>query len=265
MVVESDNVLSNEHLLVGLERAGIPVIEDKRQSGLMHNKFVVIDEQWVFTGSWNMTENGTYRNNNNAVLIASPALAENYTIEFGEMLGREFGPTSPADTPHPRVLITVEKIDEAGQSQERQVEVESYFAPEDDTAAAIVENIEDAQHRIRFMTFVFTSEEIADAMIERSQAGVTVQGVMEDRNLGSGYSQYERLRRQVHDVLPDGNPYIMHHKVIIIDDETVITGSYNFTKSAEESNDENVLIIHDPEVAALYVEEFGRVYEQARE
>jgi phosphatidylserine/phosphatidylglycerophosphate/cardiolipin synthase-like enzyme len=143
--------------------------------------------------------------------------------------------------------------------------VESYFAPEDDTAAAIVENIEDAQHRIRFMTFVFTSEEIADAMIERSQAGVTVQGVMEDRNLGSGYSQYERLRRQVHDVLPDGNPYIMHHKVIIIDDETVITGSYNFTKSAEESNDENVLIIHDPEVAALYVEEFGRVYEQARE
>ena len=56
----------------------------------------------------------------------------------------------------------------------------------------------------------------------------------------------------------------MHHKVIIIDDSTVILGSYNFTASADERNDENLLIIHDPEVAALFVEEFGRVYEQAR-
>jgi phosphatidylserine/phosphatidylglycerophosphate/cardiolipin synthase-like enzyme len=56
----------------------------------------------------------------------------------------------------------------------------------------------------------------------------------------------------------------MHHKVIIIDDETVILGSYNFSRSAEISNDENVLIIHDPAVASLFVEEFGRIYQQAR-
>ncbi len=267
MVTESDTVSTNEETLVELERAGIPVIEDKRQSGLMHNKFVVIDEQWVWTGSWNMTANGTYRNNNNAILIASPALAENYTVEFEEMLEREFGPSSPSNTPHPRVLITVESqangVAEA--DQERQVEVENYFAPEDDTATAIIQAIESAQHRIRFMAFVFTSEEIADAMIERSEAGVIVQGVMEKRNLESSYSQYDRLRKQIAEVLSDGNPYIMHHKVIIIDDETVITGSYNFTASAEERNDENVLIVHDPEVTRFYVEEFGRVYEQARE
>jgi len=133
-----------------------------------------------------------------------------------------------------------------------------------EVADRIVAEVEGAQSRIRFLAFVFTSDEIADAMLERARAGVVVQGVMEERNAEGEYSEYERLRAVVHDVLPDGNPYIMHHKVIIIDDATVILGSYNFTASAEESNDENVLIIHDPEVAALFVAEFGRVYETAR-
>jgi phosphatidylserine/phosphatidylglycerophosphate/cardiolipin synthase-like enzyme len=229
----------------------------------MHDKFVVIDGQWVWTGSWNMTENGAYRNNNNAVLIGSTALAENYTAEFEEMFAGQFGPTSPASTPNPHIAITVETGDGEG-GQERQVEVENYFAPEDEVAAQIIAQIAGAQSRIRFMAFTFTSDEIAEAMLEQARAGVVVQGVMEERNAGREYSEYERLRAEVHDVLPDGNPYIMHHKVIIIDDTTVILGSYNFTANAEENNDENLLIIHDPEVAALFVAEFGRVYEQAR-
>jgi phosphatidylserine/phosphatidylglycerophosphate/cardiolipin synthase-like enzyme len=142
--------------------------------------------------------------------------------------------------------------------------VENHFAPEDKTAAQIIEEIERAQSRIRSMSFIFTSEEIADAMLERAQAGVVVQGEIVDRNAERDYSQYDRLQAAVHDVLPDGNPYIMHHKVIIVDDATVILGSYNFTASAEEDNDENLLIIRDPEVAALFLAEFGRVYEMAR-
>jgi phosphatidylserine/phosphatidylglycerophosphate/cardiolipin synthase-like enzyme len=102
-------------------------------------------------------------------------------------------------------------------------------------------------------------------MIERSRSGVVVQGVIEERNTDQSNSQVDRLRAAFHDLLTDGNPYIMHHKVIIIDDETVILGSYNFTHSAESYNDENVLIIHDAEVAGLFVEEFGRVYNQARQ
>jgi phosphatidylserine/phosphatidylglycerophosphate/cardiolipin synthase-like enzyme len=218
----------------------------------------------VWTGSWNLTENGTYRNNNHAVLIASTALAENYGTEFEEMFAGRFGPTSPADTPNPHVTITVEIGEEDGTPQTRQIEIETYFAPEDEVASRIIAEIGQAQSRIRFMAFVFTSDEIAGAMLERAQAGVVVQGVMEARNAERSYSEYERLRAEVHDVLPDGNPYIMHHKVIIIDDETVILGSYNFTASAGEDNDENLLVIHDAEVAALFVAEFGRVYEQAR-
>ncbi len=260
-VTESDN--ADEQAIADLRRAGIPVVEDERDSSLMHNKFVVVDQQWVWAGSWNMTANGTYRNNNNAVLIASTALADNYTAEFEEMFTGQFGPRSVADTPHPHINLTVE-IGAGETRREHQVALENYFAPEDEIAAQIIDHIAAAQSRIRFMAFVFTSEEIAAAMLARAQAGVVVQGVVEKRNIESEYSQYERLRAAVHDVLLDGNPYILHHKVIIIDDATVILGSYNFTASAEKSNDENLLVIHDPEVAALFVAEFGRVYEQAR-
>jgi phosphatidylserine/phosphatidylglycerophosphate/cardiolipin synthase-like enzyme len=261
-VTDSDN--ADEDAVQDLRQAGIPVVEDKRDSGLMHDKFIVIDQVWIWTGSWNLTSNGTYRNNNNAVMIASPALAENYTAEFEEMFTAKFGPTSPANTPNPRVIITAEVEDANGQMQTKQIEVENYFAPEDEVAAQIIAEIKSAKSRIRFLAFTFTSDEIAEAMLERAQAGVVVQGVIEDRNAEGDYSQYDRLLQDIPDILPDGNPYIMHHKVIIIDDETVILGSYNFTASAEERNDENVLIIHDPEVAALFVQEFGRVYETAR-
>ncbi|MGD8997594.1 MAG: phospholipase D-like domain-containing protein [Anaerolineae bacterium] len=258
VVTESDNVGGGA--LKKLQEAGISVFEDDSDDGLMHHKFIVVDAQWLWTGSWNLTENGTYRNNNNAVLIASPALAENYTTEFNEMIAGYSGASSLVNTPHPRVIISAE--DDAGRI--RSVEVENYFSPDDGVAEEIIAEIESARERIRFLAFVLTSEAIADAMLERSQAGVVVQGVVEERNTDQPNSQVDRLRATLHDVLTDGNPFIMHHKVIIIDDEKVITGSYNFTHSAEKYNDENVLIIHDPEVAGLFVQEFAYVYDQAR-
>lgn len=257
-VTDSDN--ADKDAVLALQDAGIPIVEDRRNSGLMHDKFVVIDRQWVWTGSWNLTENGTYRNNNNALLIASAALAKNYSAEFEEMFIGEFGPTSPAKTPNPQITITFQTAD--GQTHE--VAVENYFAPEDGVAAHVIAEVAHAQSRIRFMAFSFTSDEIADALIERARAGVIVQGVIEERNAESEYGEYTRMRDAGLDVWLDGNPYIMHHKVIIIDDATVILGSYNFTSNAENANDENLLIIRDPEVAARFLVEFGRVYEAAR-
>lgn len=258
VVIESEN--ADEEAIDRLRQRGVRVIEDERTSGLMHNKFVIIDEQWVWTGSWNFTENGTYRNNNHAVLIASAAVAANYAAEFEEMVEGAFGPTSPAETRNPQVEI----ISETEAGEEQRATVETYFAPEDDVADQIIAEIDAADERLRFMAFTFTNEEIAEAIVARSNAGVTVQGVIEARNAERTYSQYDRLRRAAHDILQDGNPYIMHHKAMIIDEETVILGSFNFTASADRTNDENVLVIHDPEVAALFVAEFGRVYERAR-
>jgi phosphatidylserine/phosphatidylglycerophosphate/cardiolipin synthase-like enzyme len=224
--------------------AGIPGTPDER-SAFMHNKFVVIDGQIVWTGSWNLTENGTYRNNNNAIVIHSPELAANYTAEFEEMFNGAFGPSSPASTPYPRISIG-------------SVVIETYFAPEDDVTPHIVDAIASANTSIHFMAFSFTDDAIGAAMLDRMASGVQVAGIFETRGADTEYSECAGLLEAGADVRLDGNPYTFHHKVIIIDSEIVIVGSFNFSENAAESNDENLLIIHDPAVAAIYEAEFNR-------
>lgn len=250
LVTDSD--YADELGPVRLEAAGIPVVYDER-SAFMHNKFVVLDGAVVWTGSWNLTDYGTYRNNNNVVIIESAALARNYTAEFEEMFEEgAFGPTSPAETPYTQVEVG-------------EILVENYFASEEKVASRIVELLEDAETSIRFLTFTLTDDDIAGTMNRKHREGVLVQGVVESRNAGGLGSDVEALQQAGAAVLKDGNPYNMHHKVIIIDGAIVITGSYNFTRNAAESNDENVLIIHSPGIAASYLREFERVYGLARE
>jgi phosphatidylserine/phosphatidylglycerophosphate/cardiolipin synthase-like enzyme len=249
LVTDTDNV--DEQAVRNVKKAGIPVVEDDR-GAIMHNKFVVIDGAAVWTGSWNLTENGTYRNNNNAVALQSAYLAENYTAEFEEMFkDHAFGPTSPANTPHPQLTI-------GG------VEVENYFAPEDEVADKLIPLLEGAQSSVRFMAFSFTHDGIAQAMSDRAKSGVAVQGVFEERGSDTEYSEYDKLKKvKGVEVRLDGNPYVMHHKVIVIDDEIVVLGSYNFSASADEQNDENVLVVYSADLAAHYLAEFQRVWAQA--
>jgi len=252
----TDESNADEEAVTRLRQAGIPVVARPDTGwGIMHNKFVIVDRQWVWTGSWNLTYNCTYRNNNNAIVIASRALALDYTTEFEELFAAQFGPASPANTPHPRL-----RFERAGQS----AEVEVYFAPEDDVEAHLLRTLASARSSVRFMAFVFTSAPLADALIDLAGRGVTVQGVIESRSLGEPASQHERLRAGGVHVFQDGNPYVMHHKVMIVDDQVVVMGSYNFTASANEQNDENLLIIHDPQVAAAFLAEFGRVLQEAQ-
>ncbi|MGQ9684242.1 MAG: phospholipase D-like domain-containing protein [Anaerolineae bacterium] len=250
LVTDTDNL--DEAAVLRLRENGIPVVGDGR-GAIMHNKFVVIDGRYVWTGSWNLTVNCTYRNNNNALRIDSPALARNYAAEFEEMFSqRRFGPRSPADTPAPRVDV-------------QGILVENYFAPEDQVMAHVVAAVLQARRSVRFMAFSFTSDELAQAMIQRVQAGVPISGVMERRGSDSEFSEYAPLRQADIDVLLDGNPYVMHHKVIVIDEEVVITGSFNFSSNADKDNDENLLIIHDPSLARTYLDEFARVRQRAAE
>ncbi len=233
-----------------LQNAGVPVVLDERDP-FMHNKFVVIDGAQVWTGSWNLTDNGTYRNNNNVLVIDSEKLAENYTAEFEEMfVAGEFGTTSPENTPHPRLEIG-------------EVLVETYFESEGNVRERIIELVDDAETSVYFMAFAFTDDDIAQAMVQQHRAGLEVRGVIEARNVNGTGSDVESMRQAGVHVLSDGNPYVMHHKVIIIDEEIVVTGSYNFSASAAKSNDENVLVVHSSEIAAQYMSEFRRVYQKA--
>ncbi len=237
---------------VNLDEAGISIVYDEREP-FMHDKFVVIDGAEVWTGSWNLTNNCTYRNNNNLLVIQSTKLATNYTTEFEEMFeDGEFGASSSDDTPNPQVDLNGTLI-------------ENYFESEGNVGPRIVELVSSAEESVYFMAFSFTDDEFAKAMIDQQRAGVEVQGVIEARNAAGTGSDMESMAKAGVDVLKDGNPYVMHHKVIIIDGEIVITGSYNFSQSAADKNDENVLIIHNATIAEQYTAEFQRVYQQAEE
>ena len=107
------------------------------------------------------------------------------------------------------------------------------------------------------MAFTYTHPDLADAMIARTKAGVDVQGVIESR--GASQGALVPLFTAKLPVKVDGNKYTMHHKVMIIDNSIVVTGSFNFTDAADTSNDDNVLVIHSPVVARLYLQEFERV------
>ena len=250
VVAESDNLDETE--FQELEQAGIEILGDRRES-LMHNKYVVIDQLEVWTGSMNFTLNGAYRNDNNLVHIRSSKLAENYSVEFEEMFVDDmFGDNAVDQTPNPSLTIDG-------------VLVETSFSPDDGTADQIIQAIQSAEQSIRFLAFSFTSDPIAEALLARAADGVTVAGIFEQSQyITNTGTEYDNLLAAGLDVRLDGNPNSMHHKVFVIDDQTVITGSYNFSRNAEERNDENTLIIHDPEIAALYLVEFERVFEKAQ-
>jgi len=235
-----------------LARLGIDVRDDNR-SALMHNKFAIIDRETVWTGSWNFTVNGTYRNNNNVLVLESAAAVYAFQAEFDEMFERaEFGGSS---TDSGGVAF-----DLAGG------EVRIIFAPEADEISALIEEIEGAAQSIRFMAFVFSLDEVASAMLNQAASrDVAIAGVFEHRNSTASWSQLPALHCAGAAVRQDGNRYVMHHKVIIIDDHTVITGSFNFSRSATTKNDENIVIIRHATIAELYLQEWQRVWDSAEE
>lgn len=245
-------VTDNEHglddfdsTLLQLEIADIPIVADDR-SALMHNKFMIMDGITVWTGSWNYTMNGTYRNNNNALVLRSRRAVETYQRQFNVMFNDGlFGPNKPANT--------------SASFTQNGRPIRVLFAPEDNVIDAIIDEVQRAQHSIHFMVFSFTRDDLGAAMLAKHQAGVTVKGVFETTGSETEFSEMPMLLCAGADVWRDGNPGILHHKAIIIDDQVVITGSFNFSDNATESNDENLIIIQDPDLASEYLREYQRV------
>jgi phosphatidylserine/phosphatidylglycerophosphate/cardiolipin synthase-like enzyme len=245
IVMESDNITDDVPL--ELQAGGISILGDRRES-LMHNKFVILDRQDVWTGSMNFTVGSSYYDNNNFVHLRSSEIADNYLTEFNEMYVQDmFGRDVITSTPHPQVLI--------GGSQ-----IEVYFSPDDGVAGHIVDLINEAQESIYFMAYSFTSDDIGLAIISRSENGILVVGVMDDSQVRSNTgTEFDRFIQAGLKVYKDGNSGLMHNKVIIIDRKIVITGSYNFSRNAEINNDENVIVIHNPEIAKKYIQEFEKI------
>lgn len=248
-----DNDYSHEAELNEILAKKIPLQFDPR-SAFMHNKFIIVDHQKVWTGSYNFTKNGTRKNDNNALTIESKNLASNYLSEFNEMWAHKsgffgksgYGPKSPSSTPYP--LIQLEGL-----------ALENHFAPEDRVQRKILNEISKAKKSIKVLAFSFTSKEIGRALIQKKSLGLDIQVLFNASGASTEYSQMKNLQEaQIQTDISLNRRGVMHHKVIIIDEQTVITGSFNFSKNADTSNDENIIILRSPEIAAIYTEEFSR-------
>lgn len=343
------------------------IIKPSRKSGLMHNKFIIVDNRTVWTGSYNPTPNCTNGSNNVIVINSSKKLVEDYLIEFNELWGRKcvlspnasvklhtgispsgkdnstdvywnrkdriwnddgdtvflndsngtlvaqytyykmgqytnyfntsytvnisdiqpkgeewveitnygtttidltdwtvsdgraghtyyfssgnFGANSPANTLYPNLTIDG-------------TEIEVYFAPEDRAGDEIIKEIEAANHTIYFETFVFTHYGIEQAIIKRNKTGVNVKGIFERDMKYHSNSTFQNMSNNEINMIWDRSPAIMHNKVFIIDNKTVITGSFNPSNAADTRNDENVLIIHNECIAHEYINEFNKMWNE---
>ncbi len=247
----------NESGVFALKAAGVPVVDDHRDGALMHNKFMVFDNAAVWTGSMNFTENCAYRNNNHGVYFDDAKLAANYATKFSWMFEEhKFGslPNRSARIPHPVVTLSDGTV------------VENYFSTHDHIANHVMETVDRAKQSIHFLAFSFTHDGIARSMVNRARARVEVEGVFEKSQASGGHTEYTRLRAfgPPVQVYLDANPRNMHHKVIVVDGETTVAGSFNFSDSADRQNDENVVIIHNREVSRQFEDEFHRVYADAQ-
>ncbi|MBI4141435.1 hypothetical protein HY484_00750, partial [Candidatus Woesearchaeota archaeon] len=189
------------------------------EQGIMHNKFCVLDNS-VITGSYNPHSTTA----NNLVIIPSKTLAQNYLDEFNEL----WGITRTVKTKNTKILFN-------------DILIENYFCPEDNCRQKVAETLSSANTSIHFMTYSFTDDRIGNIILEKSKQ-IIVNGIF-DKSQINKWSEYNKLKH-----LSKAETRI-HHKVFIVDEKIVITGSANPTNNGYTRNDENIIIIHDKNIA----------------
>ncbi len=233
-----------EHLQE-MEKRGMLTLAHNR-SGLMHNKFMIADGQYVWTGSYNLTRNCSRFNDNHAIVLESKELAENYEMEWKEIFEKRHGKRFAYPTPHPEVTI-------GG------VVVHNYFTPEDDVRGGIVAEMGKATNEIVILAFSFTDKTMTEAIGKAVQRGVKVI-VLLDSDMATHPGANTKALTALGANVRMSPGILLHHKVIVVDRQTVVLGSANFSLGAFDKNDENVLIVRAPNFAQAMLREAIRCW-----
>jgi phosphatidylserine/phosphatidylglycerophosphate/cardiolipin synthase-like enzyme len=130
--------------------------------------------------------------------------------------------------------------------------IQVYFSPKGGATEAVVNALNHATNRILVQAYSFTSAPIAQSLVEARRRGVNVAVILDESQRTEKYSEADFLAHNNVPTLIDAQHAIAHNKVMIIDGYLVLTGSFNFTRAAEEKNAENLLVINDPVLARKY-------------
>ena len=294
----SSSEIAQRDALFILQQGRVKLIDDaadgSKGSGLMHHKFMVIDQEKVITGSTNFTLSGihgdldrpeTLGNANHLLVIANTKIAKIFTEEFNYLWGDHSIPQFGLDKPR--------RLPTSVTWQDTKVTVQ--FAPTSKTQpwqvttnGLIGETVEKARKSIDLALFVFSSQEVANILQRKQQQGIEVSGVFDSGFAFRYYSEVldllgvalyannirrgDRCQEEV-----NNNPWQipldtvgianlnsgdkLHHKFALIDNQIVISGSHNWSAAANHQNDETLIVIDNSKVAQHFAQEFNHLYQ----
>lgn len=156
------------------------------------------------------------------------------------------------------ILLTIIFISQFSISPLAKIEV--YFSLSDNPQKVIIKNINQAEAFINIAMYTFTDKEILLSLINAQERGVKVRVYLDRSQIESTYSISRLLVQKGIKIRISTNNYIMHNKFAIIDNRLLLTGSYNWTASANSRNDENLMVIDDPEIIARYQNQFEKLW-----
>ncbi|MFN6500298.1 MAG: phospholipase D-like domain-containing protein [Nostoc sp. DedQUE01] len=301
--INNDNQLTSTEInqrdaLIILQNAKIPWLDDAADgsagSSLMHHKFVIVDNRIVIITSANFTLSDTFGdytnpstlgNANNFLQIDSPELASLFTEEFNIMWGD--GPGGKPDSRFglQKLLRLPQQITLSKTKITVQFSPTSPTQPWSNSSNGLIgKTLDSATGSIDLALFVFSEQRLANILETRHQQNVPIRALIEPQFAYRPYSEAldmmgvalsNKCKYEVDNhpwqnpittvgvpTLPKGD--LLHHKFAVIDNQTVITGSHNWSDAANNGNDETVVVIESPIVAAHYVREFARLYAKVK-
>lgn len=209
---------------------------------IFHQKYIIRDGKSVLTGSTNFTDTGTSENLNHIVIIHNEKIAKIYNKEYTEIQQGHFGKLNEGHDPKPK------------EEPVSGVRVKVLFAPDHNPEMEIMKQIAKARKRIDFAIFTFSeSSGIDDELALAKRAGIAVRGALFRSQANQKWSAKKTLKKAgikelylvPRDDLPRPRPRKLHHKLMVIDKQLIIAGSFNYTGPANRVNDENIIIIGD--------------------
>ncbi|NDC40235.1 MAG: hypothetical protein EBZ77_01605 [Chitinophagia bacterium] len=246
--------------------SAIPRLASPTTSGytIMHNKFMIIDanssspdDAIVWTGSTNWSSTQFNNDYDNIIIIQDSALAHAYLAEFNMMWG------STGATPNASLAKFGSHKTDLGRHHFyiEGKHVELYFSPSDNTNTQLVNAINSADKDLYLGMYTLTYNTNSNAMVARKNAGVYVAAIVDQ--FSAGNSAFTTLSSALgSNFIEYTGAYLYHNKYLIVDpsdacsDPLVVTGSHNWSLSANTDNDENTLIVHDDTVANQYYQSF---------
>lgn len=227
----------NRELLMRILRHGIDAKADYNPS-IFHQKFIVRDGDAVLTGSTNFTTTGVRKNLNHIVVVKDKLVAREYTREFRSIRKGIFGKRSLDRSRKPLEDHYV-----------GDVRVKPLFAPDHMPEMEFIKHMNKARDRIDFAIFTFSkSSGIDDAMVLSQLAGVSVRGVLDRRAANQKWAAKDTLKNGGITLFQNKTGTgvrKVHHKLMTIDDQLTIVGSFNYTGPANLTNDENIMVLGD--------------------